>query len=342
MTSLRIVFFADTHLGFDYPIKPRVERRRRGPDFFDNFHRVLDYASNTRPDFLLHGGDLFFRAKIPQLIVDLVYQDLFEFAGEGIPTLIVPGNHERSILPASLFLSHPNLYVFDKPGSFNFQVAGAQITFSGFPCRRNSVRDEFIPLLKQTGWEKFDGGCKFLCLHQTIEGAKVGPSGYTFRKGQDVISTRYLPGDAVAVLSGHIHRQQVLGGRNKTQINHPPVIYPGSTERTSFAEKDESKGFYDIEFEEYERKGWRIKVLKFVKLPARPMEDLLFENWLTEEKLIDFVKSKLSEMDPNSIVRLKCDPDIDQDVKSKITSRFLRKIMPETMNYQFSADFRQK
>ena len=100
---LQLPELRNLHLGFDFPLKPRIERRRRGPDFFDNFHRVLDYARKTRPDFLVHGGDLFFRAKIPQLIVDMVYQDLFEFAAEGIPTLIVPGNHERSILPVSLF-----------------------------------------------------------------------------------------------------------------------------------------------------------------------------------------------------------------------------------------------
>jgi DNA repair exonuclease SbcCD nuclease subunit len=309
MNTMRIVFFADTHLGFDFPVKPRIERRRRGPDFFDNFHRVLDYARRTRPDFLLHGGDLFFRAKVPQLIVDMVYQDLFEFAGEGIQTLIVPGNHERSILPASLFLSHPNLYVFDKPLSFNFEVRGAQITFSGFPCRRKSVREEFNPLLKASGWENRTDGWKFLCLHQTIEGAQVGPTGYTFRKGQDVIPKRSLPRDAIAVLSGHIHRQQVLGDLEKSQLSVPPVIYPGSIERTSFAEKDERKGFYDIEVERSGRSGWRIGNLEFIDLPARPMKELLLESWLTQEKLVNYIKSKLSEMDPDSIVRLKCDPD---------------------------------
>ena len=109
---LRIVFLADTHLGFDYPVKPRIKRRRRGPDFFANFRQVLEYARQTRPDIVLHGGDLFFRSKIPPKIIDLVYGDLFDFAGEGIPLLIVPGNHERSILPASLFLNHPNIHIF--------------------------------------------------------------------------------------------------------------------------------------------------------------------------------------------------------------------------------------
>ena len=31
-----MILLADTHLGFDYPIRPRSERRRRGEDFFNN------------------------------------------------------------------------------------------------------------------------------------------------------------------------------------------------------------------------------------------------------------------------------------------------------------------
>ena len=51
--AIRIVFFSDTHLGFDYPVRgvrktrgvrKAGERRRRGADFFDNFERVLRYA----------------------------------------------------------------------------------------------------------------------------------------------------------------------------------------------------------------------------------------------------------------------------------------------------------
>jgi DNA-3-methyladenine glycosylase len=42
---VRILFLADTHLGFDLPERPRVDRRRRGPDFFANFVRALEPAS---------------------------------------------------------------------------------------------------------------------------------------------------------------------------------------------------------------------------------------------------------------------------------------------------------
>jgi hypothetical protein len=41
MGIIRILFLADTHLGFDLPFRPRIQRRRRGPEFFANFKRAL-------------------------------------------------------------------------------------------------------------------------------------------------------------------------------------------------------------------------------------------------------------------------------------------------------------
>src|SRR3972149_3199831 len=106
--SLKVVFIIDTHLGFDYPIRPRVPMRRRGDDFFANFQYVLDYAVRTRPDMVVHGGDLFFRTRVPQRVVDMAYAQLSAFAQSNIPLLLVPGNHERSRLPTSLWLTDPN------------------------------------------------------------------------------------------------------------------------------------------------------------------------------------------------------------------------------------------
>jgi exonuclease SbcD len=341
MAKARIVFFADTHLGFDFPLNPRVERRRRGPDFFANFHRVLDYARQTRPDVVLHGGDVFFRARVPQLIVDKVYSDLFEFAGEGIPVLIVPGNHERSILPASLFLEHPNIHVFDQPRTYSFEVDGSRLAFSGFPCRRKDVRARFATLLRDSGWSQHHGACQLLCLHQTVEGARVGPTGYTFRKGEDVIPRADLPGEAVAVLSGHIHREQVFASKPSDGKSAPQVVYPGSIERTSFAERDERKGFYDITLAQEAHGQWGIEKLEFQQLPARPMVDLTLEASLAPSGVAEFIQVESRKMDPDSIVRLRCSGEIDPAVKRVVTSSLLRDLLPETMNYQFSSDFHQ-
>jgi len=337
--TLRLLLFADTHLGFDYPIRPRVQQRRRGPDFFANFHRVLDHARETRPDFVVHGGDLFFRARIPQQIVDMVYSDLLEFATEGIPILIAPGNHERSVLPTSLFLNHPNIYIFDRPRSFLFEIGGTKIAFSGFPCERKVARDQFHSLVTKTGFNDLDADIKLLCMHQTVQSAQVGPSNYTFRRGKDVILRRDLPKDALALLCGHIHRQQVLGQLDKGKDGLPPVIYPGSTERTSFAEREEPKGFYEVEFSQQASSDWAISHLNFIELPARPMEDLILGPEVTTETLEAIVRSQVAQLDPDSILRIIGNPDLDPQVKALITSRFLRQVLPDSMNFQFGHGF---
>lgn len=41
---LKVLFVSDTHLGFDLPARPRVERRRRGDDFFRGFETALQPA----------------------------------------------------------------------------------------------------------------------------------------------------------------------------------------------------------------------------------------------------------------------------------------------------------
>jgi DNA repair exonuclease SbcCD nuclease subunit len=339
-SSIRILLFADTHLGFDYPIRPRLQRRRRGPDFFANFRRVLDHARETRPDFVVHGGDLFFRARVPQPIVDMVYQDLLEFSAEGIPLLIVLGNHERSVLPTSLFLNHPDIHIFDRPRSFLFEIGDAKIAFSGFPCERKAARDQFLSLVAKTGFHDLDTDIKLLCMHQTVEGAQVGPSDYTFRKGKDVICRRDLPKDALGVLCGHIHRRQVLGQLDRCKDGLPPVIYPGSTERTSFAERAEPKGFYELEFSPLADDNWAISHLNFIELPARPMEDLILDHNITPKTLEAAILAQIAQFDQDAIVRINGSPDLHPQVKTLVTSQFLRQVLPDSMNFQFGQNFR--
>ncbi len=48
--SVRALFLADTHLGLDLPVNPRVERRRRGHDFLANYLRALAPALEGKVD----------------------------------------------------------------------------------------------------------------------------------------------------------------------------------------------------------------------------------------------------------------------------------------------------
>ena len=96
---IKILLFADTHLGFDLPLQPRIERRRRGDDFFANYQLILDFARRKQVDLIVHGGDLFFRSKVPPAIVERAYASLFEIASAGIPIMIVVITPMCSSLP---------------------------------------------------------------------------------------------------------------------------------------------------------------------------------------------------------------------------------------------------
>ena len=43
-TDVRILLLADSHVGFDLPLAPRVARRRRGHDFLANHSAALEPA----------------------------------------------------------------------------------------------------------------------------------------------------------------------------------------------------------------------------------------------------------------------------------------------------------
>jgi exonuclease SbcD len=316
---MRIVFFADTHLGFDHPIHPRIARRRRGADFFSNYQTVLDHAVQTAADLLIHGGDMFFRSKIPPKIVELAYEPLLRVLDSGIKMLIVPGNHERSRLPAAPILKHPGLHLMDSPRSFSIESQGMRVRVGGFPNIRHDVQGRFSEAVAASGILDGPVERRILLLHQAIENAVVGVQNYRFRKGPDVISLNQFPPGLDLVLSGHIHRQQELRTSGGT-----PILYSGSIERTSFAERLEQKGFYEIFVEE----GGLSR--RFIPLPARPMVEIVLRSHLTDQdQIAAFLRSQASVMDNQSIVRVRPSTLLQAQL---VGAAFLRDQFPSSMN----------
>lgn len=304
---LRVLLLADTHLGFDFPLRPRVERRRRGEDFFANTRSALRLAVEGKVDLVVHAGDLFFRSRVPLPIVRLGFDLLLEAAeADKAPIFLVAGNHERSVIPRSLLLAHRNIHVFESPTTFRIRIRETTVALSGFPFERD-VRRAFPALLARTGWRDRPADLRLLCLHQSIESARVGPVGFTFRSEPDVVPLRDLPPELDAVLAGHIHRFQVLEAKaNGETAAHPPVLYPGSIERTSFAERDEPKGFLVLEFDPHADPGRKLVGRSFHELPTRPMVDIeLDTDGSGARPLDDELGRRLDETDADSIVRLR-------------------------------------
>ena len=257
-------------------------------------------------DCIIHGGDLFYRSKIPQLLVEMVFEPLKAVAGLGIPVFIAPGNHERARIPHSELSIHPNIYVFTHPRTFRLTIRGRSLTLSGFPFIRENIRDRFLNAVEQTGWRQQDADCRLLCIHQSVEGATVGPSGYVFRGGKDVIRGRDIPSVFSAVLSGHIHRFQVLEQDLGGKPLDSPVFYPGSIDRVSFAEKDENKGYLVFNVEQPIEKGAPNLKWEFSHLPTRPMVVLKIPHGILKKHgFFHLLRQKLKDLPEDAIVNLK-------------------------------------
>jgi len=318
---IKVLFFADSHLGFDLPVHPRIQRRRRGDDFFANYHTILRTAVEEQVHVIVHGGDVFFRSKIPLPIIQKTYEPLLPILDRGIQMFFVPGNHERSKLPASPIFHHENFFLFGQPRLYTMEYQGLRVNWGGFPNVRHQIRSSFESILSQIGFHDLDSDLNILCMHQAIEGAVVGAQDYTFRRGPDVIGLEQFPAGIDLVLSGHIHRQQVLQGRGGI-----PILYPGSIERTSFAERFETKGFFMLQVTESQI-DW-----EFRPLPARPMHLVSLSPELSsKEDLMEEIREAGNALPDDTILRVQ-PSRADQLVL--LSTKELRSVLPETMNVE--------
>jgi exonuclease SbcD len=260
--GLRILHLADSHIGADLPARPRSQRRRRGDDLVASYRRVLEFAREHDVDLVIHAGDVFDRSRPSDAALAAAAGPLLALAAADVPVVIVPGNHERSVLPESLLFSHPNLHVVRSPCTLSFALCGTRVGVVGVPCLRRGAAKGFGQALRETGWEHARADVNVLATHQTFESATCGPAGYRFRSGEDVVERNVVPAAIDYIAAGHIHRHQVLatpcdGG--------PPVVYAGSPDRITFAERDEPKGAVLVKVD-----GGRL-TYRFLEHAVRPM-----------------------------------------------------------------------
>jgi DNA repair exonuclease SbcCD nuclease subunit len=225
--------------------------------------RALAPATEGRVDVVFHAGDLVNRSRPPVRVVAEGAEALLEAAEGGAHVFVVAGNHERSVLPCRLLLAHPRIHCLDAPGCRSARIDGLEIAVFGFPFARRRARARFRSLIDETGWPGRRREVNVLLCHQTFEGAVVGPADFTFRAGPDVIAPAWVPPDLDYAALGHIHRHQHLPHPRSDRLR---LSYPGSTERTSRAERFEEKGCIQGLLEPGERTR-----VRFVRLPSRPI-----------------------------------------------------------------------
>lgn len=313
---MKLLFLTDTHLGFDAPRRPRVDRRRRGPDFRASYLRALAPALAGEVDAVVHGGDLLFRSRVPPGLVDEAFAPLRAIASGGIPVVVVPGNHERGRIPHPLLCRHPGVHVLEAPRTVTLRAGGQTVAIGGAGYVRG-VRARFVELVAAIGIASSRADARFLVVHHCVEGATVGPAGHVFRDAPDVIRGRELPA-VDAVLAGHVHRHQVLRRDLAGRPLPAPVLYAGSTERTSHAEESETKGYAIVSPRAY----------RFVPLPTRPMCTRELDVAGGRRRVEARLEKLLSSVPADAVLRVRLRGALRDEVASVLAAARLRALAP--------------
>jgi DNA repair exonuclease SbcCD nuclease subunit len=120
------------------------------------------------------------------------------------------------------------------------------------------------------------------------------------------------------------------------------VVYPGSIERTSFAERNEEKGYVIVQFDHSTALS-NPNEISFVPLPTRPMVMIAFEaDCLSAGDVEGWLRERFSELDPDAVVQIKPLGSVSDQVLRILSAPNLRSLAPPSMNVSLAFASRQR
>jgi len=286
-STVQLLVTADNHLDPSaLSFGPRRSERRG--DHLRCFEEVMEYALSNRPDFLLLGGDVFDSLRPSNYVRARVMEWFRKLSVAGVVILAVSGHHDTpkslddAVSPLMEYGSSGHIHYFqnlEKPEHITYSVDNLDVTVYGISC--NPIQDTVLSL----DYTPSSSRLKILLMHQAIEG-------FAPIHDQPHVKLSTIPSDISLVAAGHLHRHQVKKHGGTT------IVYPGSTERASFAEEDEVKGFVWAEI-----MGDGEVMVEHVPTSARPFKTV--ELVIGEGDITEQVSNTLKKFsDKNLICRL--------------------------------------
>jgi len=262
---MRILHLTDTHLGVRRRVLGGPRNWSRADDHEQAMRSALQPALRGEVDAVIHSGDVFDRSRPPQAAIG-VADALLRQVARCVPTYVIPGNHDRHGVCRTLPVGAPGLTVCDRPT----RVVLGDVAIAMVPYRRTP---ESWRIAAQNA---VGHGADWLVAHQAFDGQNV--PGLTFRSGvqRDTLRGADVPRGITHILCGHIHPRQRIVTDGIT------VVTPGSTERTSFSEAQQTKGYAIWDSD-------RPTPWAFHDLDARPMKRVSQESDLARIDAGDWV-----------------------------------------------------
>lgn len=234
---MRIIHFADTHLGYRYLTQVDDEGRNvREQDVYRAFERAVERILELRPDAVVHAGDLFDSFHPSTQALSVALDGFARLHDAGIPSVVVSGNHSTPRYNAtqhvfSLLDRYGCVHaVWEEPEC----VRVGELAITALPHPRGP--EQFEAAIRSAR-PRNDARFNVLVLHAGFAPfPRVGPA----EGGTIDIDPALLEelADFDYVAFGHFHMYKPL------RIN---ACYSGSLERLSFNDRAKQKVILEVD-----------------------------------------------------------------------------------------------
>jgi len=323
---MKILHIADTHLGFSaYRKLTEDGMNQREIDIYNSFKQCIDYAVKSKPDLILHAGDLFDSVRPTNRAITVALEQIIRLSKKKIPFIVISGNHETPKLreTGNIFkifehLDHVYPIYNNKYETIPFEIGSKKILIHAVPhCQ---TKEGFLDNLKKV---KPDSSVDFNVF--MAHGAVTGIKEFKMNEFNELfIPTEALSKDFDYIALGHYH--------NYTEIVEN-AFYSGSPERLTFAEVEGKKGCIEIE------PGSKTRY-KFIEIDTRPMIDAAPINCsnLNIEEITRNIREIIQKIEPhNKIFRITLE-NIPSHIYRGIDFNQIRKLCSGAVHFEIKSD----
>ena len=324
---MKILHIADTHLGFSAYRKVTEEGiNQREIDTYNAFKKFIDYAIENKPDLIIHAGDLFDSVRPNNRAITFAIDQILRLSKAGIPYVIIAGNHEHPKLKEtghilSIFDHIENVYSIYKAKyeKIKLNLNNQKITVHALP--QCELKSQFKKELSKIKPDK-DSDFNIFTSHGAVTGIKV----FSMNEFNElIIPAKILAKDFDYIALGHFHKYSKLAEN---------AYYSGSTERFTFTDAPDKKGFIEIIFD-----NGKLNT-SFVELDIRKMVDkkpIACTN-LKLEEVMNRIKNTVKEVDPkNKTFRITLE-NIPSHIYRGLDFGEIKKLSSGAVHYEIKAN----
>jgi DNA repair exonuclease SbcCD nuclease subunit len=257
---MKFLHISDTHLGYSAYRKTTDEGiNQRELDIYNAFKEFVDYAIKSKPDFIIHAGDLFDSVRPNNRAITFSIKELNRISKENIPFIVIAGNHEHPKLKEtghifSIF-DHMN-YIYPlynaEYETLSFDIKDEKIMIHAVPqCELKTQFDKELKKIKPDSKMDYN----IFVSHGAVKGIQV----FSMNEFNELMIPAKILSDKFDYIAlGHYHKYTKVANN---------AFYSGSIERYTFTDAPDKKGFLEIDLINKELKH------KFIELKNRPMID---------------------------------------------------------------------